>query len=82
MCELGGGSGEGDSVHRNDIITAAETILKEKNSLVTKIEYISIASPYDMHELDYVDKKIGCIISSAVRLGSVRLIDNICYGLE
>jgi len=53
--------------------------------LVTSVEYVSIASPYDMTEISLFDemkegKKKGAVISAAIRVGKVRLIDNILVG--
>lgn len=53
-------------------------IMKEK--LVSLVEYISLASHNDMNELPIIDSINGCVISSAIRLGSVRLIDNLLVG--
>lgn len=44
--------------------------------LITRVEYVSIASPATMEEVEVVDR-FGAIVSVAVRLGPVRLIDNI-----
>lgn len=41
----------------------------------TKIEYISIADPENLKELDKITK--GALLSLAVRIGKVRLIDNV-----
>ena len=48
--------------------------------MVSKIEYISVASPHNMIEMDSYDPAVGTIISSAIRVGSVRLIDNLLVG--
>lgn len=54
-------------------------LLTEK--LVSKIEYISIASHQNMKEVTKVDaKNQGAVISSAIRVGNVRLIDNLLVG--
>lgn len=52
----------------------------ETEPLVSEIQYISIASPYDMKELDSVNLNDGAIISAAIKVGSVRLIDNLLIG--
>jgi pantoate--beta-alanine ligase len=70
----------------NDIISAAEIIKNvekklKSEPLVSKIEYISIASHLDMKELSHVSLSKGAVISSAIRLGSVRLIDNLLIGI-
>jgi pantoate--beta-alanine ligase len=57
-----------------------EEVLKSE-PLVTKIEYISIASHEDMKELGTISMNdTGAVISSAIRLGNVRLIDNLLVG--
>ena len=53
--------------------------------MVSLIEYVSIASPITMTELDEVDLSTGCVLSAAIRFGVnsdsyVRLIDNILVG--
>ena len=54
-----------------DVINS--TIISEP--LIKQIEYISIASYEDMKELDYVSANgTGAVISSAIRLGNVRLL--------
>lgn len=47
---------------------------------VKRIEYVSIASHINMAELSDISLKTGAVISSAIRLGNVRLIDNILIG--
>jgi len=67
-------------VSRKDIIDVAENVLKAE-PLVSQIEYISVASHKDMKELDHVHASDGgAVLSSAIRLGSVRLIDNLLVG--
>jgi pantoate--beta-alanine ligase len=68
------------TVSREDIIVIAESILLSE-PLVTRIEYISVASHEDMAEvLRYDGTAGGVIISAAVRIGTVRLIDNVLVG--
>jgi len=67
-------------ISSKDIIKAIEESLKSE-PLVSKIEYISIASHIDMTELSHVSLSKGAVISSAIRLGSVRLIDNLLIGI-
>ena len=64
---------------RLDVIAAAERTLRQE-PLVGNIEYVSVASPRHMRELDAVSREEGAVISAAVRLGSVRLIDNVLVG--
>ena len=50
--------------------------------MVAEVEYISLASPVDMKEIEE-DERVeaeGAILSSAIKLGSVRLIDNVLLG--
>lgn len=61
------------------VIAAIEAEL-HKEKQVKRIEYISLASHLDMKELSSVDNQKGCVISSAIRLGNVRLIDNLLVG--
>jgi pantoate--beta-alanine ligase len=67
-------------ISSKDIIKVIEESLKSE-PLVSKIEYISIASHIDMTELSHVSLSKGAVISSAIRLGSVRLIDNLLIGI-
>ena len=46
------------------------------NSFVDEIHYISVASKQTMQEVDSVDFFDGGIVSVAVTMGGVRLIDN------
>jgi pantoate--beta-alanine ligase len=48
--------------------------------MVSEVQYISIASPETMKELSTVTESEGAVISSAIKLGNVRLIDNILIG--
>ena len=51
---------------------------------IQRVEYISVASSKDMKELPRYDaggqEDAGAVLSSAVRLGAVRLIDNVLVG--
>lgn len=58
--------------------TVTEILSREK--LVTKIEYISLASPIDMIELEDVTPEVGGVLSAVIRIGNVRLIDNVLIG--
>ena len=44
--------------------------------MVLRVEYVSIASKETMEELEVVEAT-GAVVSVALRLGKVRLIDNI-----
>lgn len=71
----------GTGTTREAVLNAiTQTLLSD--SAVTSIEYVSIASPVDMTELDHVDPAQGAVLSSAIRLGTgqVRLIDNVLVG--
>jgi len=65
---------------REEILAAARAVLAQE-PLVTGVEYISIASHVDMMELKGPYRaSAGAVISSAVRVGQVRLIDNLLVG--
>ena len=67
-------------VTRENIVAAAMAELA-KEPLVSLVEYISVACPESMVELDEVcAAERGAVLSAAVRLGSVRLIDNLLCG--
>ena len=53
--------------------TNIESIISE--SPLTKIEYLSISDLETLEELEVVDRPV--LISTAVRIGQVRLIDNV-----
>jgi pantoate--beta-alanine ligase len=62
------------------IIETIEAVLRSE-PLVTSIEYISVASHKDMKEKNYYSLlNDGLVLSSAVRIGKVRLIDNVLVG--
>ena len=65
--------------------TEISKIVHQKLSLepmVSKVEYVSLASPLDMKEMtaDDIAASEGAILSSAIKLGNVRLIDNLLLG--
>ena len=61
-----------------EIYSVIETSLLSSKNIT--IEYISIASPLDMREMEFYQSSEGAIISSAIKLGNVRLIDNLLIG--
>jgi pantoate--beta-alanine ligase len=66
-------------VSRESIIAAITQVLKSE-PLVTNVEYVSAASPLNMKEMEYYNPSEGMVLSSAIRVGSVRLIDNLLVG--
>ena len=64
-----------------EIAKAVREILG-REPMVARVEYISLASPMDMKEIGESDKVEveGAILSSAIKLGNVRLIDNVLLG--
>ena len=46
------------------------------------LEYVSVASHVDMKEIDVYNDATGAVISSAVKVGNVRLIDNVLVGRD
>lgn len=68
-------------IKRENIVSAAREVLL-KEPMVSMIEYISVASHIDMAEiLTYNgDEANGVVISAAIRIGNVRLIDNVLVG--
>lgn len=65
---------------------ASEVIIEQvrkvlhSEPLVQDIEYISVASPYNMQELDVIKREEGAVLSLACKVGNVRLIDNLLVG--
>eukprot|EP01040_Poterioochromonas_malhamensis_P003541 gene3541-3782_t len=69
-----------NAVPREAVIDAISKVLATE-PLVSQVEYISIASHESMKELDQVNsRQSGAVLSSAIRLGKVRLIDNLLVG--
>lgn len=66
-------------VEVSTVLKALIDVLSSEKS-VSKIEYVSIASAVDMKELTHISLNEGGIISCAIRLGNVRLIDNVLVG--
>jgi pantoate--beta-alanine ligase len=62
------------------VLEASAREILAREPLVTEVQYISIASPYDMTELKTVNIEEGAVISAAIKIGSVRLIDNLLIG--
>ena len=64
-----------------DILAVVEESLRSE-PLVRSIEYLSIASPHSMEELEDIEKigENGAVLSTALKLGGVRLIDNVLLG--
>lgn len=69
----------GAATTHEEIVARVENILASE-PMVSKIEYVSIASFKNMQELDMITPDTGAVISSAIRVGSVRLIDNVLFG--
>jgi pantoate--beta-alanine ligase len=67
------------STSSTEMIDAARNILAQE-PLVSEIQYISVASPHDMSELSTANTQDGAVISAAIKVGSVRLIDNLLVG--
>lgn len=70
---------QGEDVPSQAIRQQVENVLRSQ-PLVSKVEYVSIASHHNMAEMASVPKSQGAVISSAIRLGQVRLIDNLLIG--
>jgi pantoate--beta-alanine ligase len=76
-----------EALNKTEVVAEVIKVLKSQ-PLVTKIEYVSVASHHDMKELEDhehhakvpVTAEHGAVISAAIRLGNVRLIDNVLVG--
>jgi pantoate--beta-alanine ligase len=62
-----------------EMIAVAKKILSQE-PLVSEVQYISVASPHDMKELTVANPQEGAVVSAAIKVGSVRLIDNLLVG--
>ncbi len=63
------------SFKSKELLSIIETMYKN-NNYIDEIHYISIADKRTMEEIDEVNINDGAIISVAVNMGGVRLIDN------
>ena len=93
VCEKSIQFGLDVDVKRKDVINTALEVLS-REPLVSQVEYVSFASHTDMTELDSLqqtdgalissststNESCGAVISAAIRLGKVRLIDNVLVG--
>ena len=68
-----------DGLTHSEIVEKVHEVLASE-PLVTDVEYVSVASHIDMKEMDFYDNNAGAIISSAIKVGNVRLIDNVLVG--
>jgi len=68
--------GPNESIPASQLADAVRDILATER-LVSKVEYVAIDDKATMRPIDNVSRNEGAIISLAVKLGSVRLIDNI-----
>jgi pantoate--beta-alanine ligase len=74
-----------DLCEEQSIISTVEMISRTKmilsqEPLVSEVQYVSVASPYDMKELTTANVQDGAVVSAAIKVGSVRLIDNLLVG--
>ncbi len=60
----------------SNVLVNAVTKILQSEPLISSVEYVSVNSIENMDPLETVDKD-GAVLSTAVKLGSVRLIDNI-----
>lgn len=68
------------SCKASDIIELVTKVIKSE-PMISRVEYVSVASVDDMKELnEVIADETGAVISSAIRLGNVRLIDNLLVG--
>ncbi|KAJ1975393.1 pantoate-beta-alanine ligase [Dimargaris xerosporica] len=61
---------------RESLLAAARKVFEEEPSSEVQLEYLSLAHPNTLEELDTVGTD-GAILSGAFRVGQTRLIDNI-----
>lgn len=65
------GGGEGSA----DVLRAEVRMILEAESFVSAIDYVSIADPDTLEEMDII--RSPAMVSAAVRIGRTRLIDNV-----
>ena len=61
---------------REALLAAAEKVLAEEPK--TQVEYLSLVHPLTLEEVERVEKQ--ALLALAVRIGKVRLIDNLMLG--
>jgi len=61
---------------RSDLEEAVRRELA-KEPLIERVDYVSVACTDSMRELTTVDSSTGAVLAVAVRVGSIRLIDNV-----
>jgi pantoate--beta-alanine ligase len=66
---------EGGETRRSKILAVAQDVIAREPSV--ELQYLSLASPTDLSELDTISPGHGAIFSVAIRLGNTRLIDNL-----
>lgn len=75
---------------RKSILASAEQVISDSaksftgNSAVAKLEYLSLAEPIRLEEVQVVDEKVGAILSGAIRMpgSGTRIIDNVLLGMK
>ncbi|KAJ3119360.1 pantothenate synthase [Nowakowskiella sp. JEL0407] len=82
---------KGIQVHRDDILHASHSVISDGQKLLKEdkeadfvfdLEYLSIADPYYLKEVDVLDKNNSAIFSGALKVGKTRIIDNVGLGLR
>jgi len=66
---------------RAQVLKDAAKQIIEKEPLI-QYEYISVANPFTLIELEIIDPKMGAILSGAIRNGKTRLIDNLLLNCQ
>jgi pantoate--beta-alanine ligase len=70
--------GEQSTIASAELLQTVRTVLAQE-PLISSVDYISVGSRETMAELEAVGVQ-GAVLSIALRLGGVRLIDNIVLG--
>ncbi|KAJ3086947.1 pantothenate synthase [Quaeritorhiza haematococci] len=71
-------------VKREAILEVAKSVISgyESRGVPVKFEYLSLAHPHTLQELDVITLEEGAIFSGAIRVGTTRIIDNILLGIN
>lgn len=75
---------------RKSILASAEKVISETakssaaSSAAVKLEYLSLAEPIRLEEVQVVDANVGAILSGAIRMpgSGTRIIDNVLLGMQ
>jgi pantoate--beta-alanine ligase len=72
----------------NEGIKDRESILAKAKAVIAgqvpevQLEYLSLADPFGLEEVENINPDVGAILSGAIRVGGTRIIDNVLLGMQ